>query len=430
MTTRTSRATGGGRTARSRASAAQDEPVVRASFTGTAGRRQMQDEQERAEELERQRQNTPRQPFRYFIKPNTTGEYVIIDDEPTFFRYEHSLQNPRTGRWDLHAPCVKEVADCPICASGGDRYSTFNMYLTILDLVPYVTDDGDEIPWSKKLLVIPPRSQKRFTRLLEKEGSLRGLVVEVERAGSQTARIGEIIDVVEVFDEDTLLEYERTFTDTKGEEHEIIGHEPFPYEELMPDMSLGALRRLVGGSAPAGSRADNDRSLGRRGGRGSSRDDPPARGSRQGRGDRARDEDQDDPPARGRGRRQEHDDDHQDDPPARGRGRRQEHDDDQQGEPPVRTRQPRGRTEDQDDPPVRGRGRREPEEADQQDDPPARGRGRRQEAQEDDPPARGRGRTQSQRDPEDNPAPRGMRTGRQPAPDPTNLADMDDDIPF
>lgn len=371
----------------------------------------MQDEQERAEELERQRQSTPRQPFRYFIKPNTTGEYAIVDDEPTFFRYEHALQDPRSGRWTLFAPCVKEVADCPICASGTDRYSTYNMYLTVIDLVPYTTDDGDEIPWSKKLLVIPPRSQKRFVRLLEKEGSLRGLVVEVERAGNQTARIGEIIDVVEVFDEDTMLEYERTFVDTKGEEHEIIGHEPFPYEELMPDMSLGALRRLVGGTAPAGSRADNDRNLGRRGGRAAAQDDQPARG--RGRGSRDREEDQqDDPPARGRGRRQEEEqDDHQDDPPAR-------------------TRQPRGRSGDQDDPPARGRGRREQEEDDHQDDPPARGRGRRQEAEEDAPPARGRGRSQARQEQEDSPAPRGMRTGRQPPTDPTNLSDMDDDIPF
>lgn len=399
--------------------ARRDDTVVRTSYAGAEGMRQMEADAERREEMQRLREMTPLQPYRYFVGVGDTKQYAIVDHEPTFFRYEHSLRNPDSNRYDLYLPCVKEVADCPVCAAHPDSFPAFVMYLTIIDLEGYVTNAGEEVEWSKKLLVVKPRQAKKFARMLAREGSLRGAIIETTRDAKTDASIGGEFELLEFMDEDELLTYERSYIDKDKNEQWIIGHEPYNYDEIMPDMSLATLESLAGGKPPMGSRRDNARVMGRDSGRRGAREeshdeDPPARGGRrQGTqaAPRGRSEEQydDDQPARSRparGARQPAPD-HDEDPPARSapvRGRRQaaqpEHDDqhddgqdDQQDDPPARTsRAPaaaqRGR---------RAAPQREPEEAPPANDRPVRGMRTR-------PPAQ-----------------------RQPA---DNIPELDDDIPF
>lgn len=241
---------------------ARQEPVATSHFRGAAGLKRMQEEQERAEARREAAKNRVREPFRFFCGNGETREIVIIDDQPDFFRYEHNLQNPRTKRWDLYLPCIDSTANCPVC-SVSERPSYFAMYLTIIDLTPYTNSEGEEIEWSKKLLVVKPAQQKKIMRLFERHGTLRGMVLEMTRDGEKSASIGNDIEFKEFMEDDELAEYVTEYEDKEGKVHEIIGDEPFDYEAIFPEMTEKQLRSYVGGSANAGNREDDDRALGR-----------------------------------------------------------------------------------------------------------------------------------------------------------------------
>lgn len=343
----------------------------------------MEQDSARRDEMQKLRDSTPLQPYRYYVPVGETAEYVIVDEEPTFFRYEHAVMNPSTNRRDMFLPCVREVADCPVCAAHPQDYPYFGMFLTVIDLSGYENSNGDWIEWTKKLLVVKPRQQKKFVRMMEREGSLRGAVVEARREGRMDAVIGNDFDIVEFMEEEELQTYEREYTNRKNDTVVEVGHEEYDYEALMPNLSLQALRDLVGGRAPAGNREETDKALGRGRGRaapadtgGTEEEAAPARG-------RAR-------PARGRTRPEAEapeEDDHEDEAPTQSRAR-----------------------------PARGRTQPEPQE-DEDDAPSGRApRGRRGAAAEEDTP-----RTTP---------PRGMRGRRAAPPEPPLEDDLDEDIPF
>lgn len=285
-------------------------PVKKSSgYHGAVARAKAQEEEERAAARREMSQQSAGMPFRFFCPVGETRRFIIVDDAPDFFRFEHALKNQATKRWDLFTPCIDEEANCPVCKEA-ERPAYFAMYLTVIDLEPYINRDGEEVPWSKKLLVVKPAQHKKINRLYEREGTLRGMLVEVTRDSDKDASIGNDIQFVEFVPEEELAEYETVYIDSKNKEHEVIGHEVFDYDELFPAMTEQQLRALVGGRAEPGSREDDERSTGRGAPRGRDWQDDD-RGATRG---RAR------PAARGRGAAEEPDDDGADDdaPPARG----------------------------------------------------------------------------------------------------------------
>lgn len=221
----------------------------------------MQMEQERAEARREEQRNSVGMPFRFFTPQGETREIVVVDHEPTFFRHEHNLQDSRTKRWDVFLPCIDEVCVCPAC-SVSDRPAYFAMFLTIIDLTPYADKDGNEVPFSKKLLVVKLTQQKKIMRYFERHGSLRGMILSMTRDSKKDANIGDP-EFVEFMSEDDLLTYQSSYVDKENVEHLVDCSEPFNYEELFPPMDEDQLRALVGGERPAGSRAADDRALGR-----------------------------------------------------------------------------------------------------------------------------------------------------------------------
>jgi hypothetical protein len=188
---------------------------------------------------------------------------MIADDRPSFYRWEHALQDKRSKRYDVFLPCIDEFCNCPACGvAGSNRPAYFAMYLTVIDLTPYVKSDGTEIPFTKKLLVVKPMQQKKIMRYFERHGTLRGMVLEMTRDGDKDANIGDP-EYVEHAPEEELADYVSEYTDKDGVVHPIYCDEPYPYEELFPPMDEDQLRALVGGEAPAGSRAADNRALGR-----------------------------------------------------------------------------------------------------------------------------------------------------------------------
>lgn len=388
-------------------------------YRGAAAMRAYEEEQERSAQAAEARKNSSGAPFRFFCKPDgEPREYIIVDEAPDFCRFEHALMNRSSNRYDLFTQCINDTSNCPACKVA-ERPSYFAMYLTIIDLTGYENRDGDWVDWSKKLLVIKPQQQKKFMRLYERHGTLRGMRISATRDGERDAAIGNEIEFIDFVDEADLETYVTTYIDKEDKEHEIIGYEPFDYDELFPAQTEQQIRALVGGKASAGSREDDDNELNRGGSRGRAdsrrsssrdrddRDDdrrPRGRGGREGwddenadddRQDRGRsratrrggDEDEDrgsrSRPARSASRREPQDDDRNDDqrepqdddpPPERGTRRAARRGADEGGDEPTSTRRQAPR-------------RREPEAAD--DDPPQRSASRRAPPPDDDvPPAR------------------------------------------
>lgn len=66
-------------------------------FRGAEGRRRMEEEQERAEIAREASMQMSSMPFRFYCPTGETREYIIVDNEPDFFRFEHNLKNPAAG---------------------------------------------------------------------------------------------------------------------------------------------------------------------------------------------------------------------------------------------------------------------------------------------------------------------------------------------
>lgn len=264
------------------AAATRRGPVT-TSYRGEEGRRRAEEEERLAAARREMAKSNANMPFRFFCRPGESRQVVIVDEAPDFYRHEHNAKDARTGKWSLYFPCLKEAANCAGCKTL-DRPSYYAMYLTIIDLEPYTNRDGEEIPWSKKLLVVKLQQQKKFTRLLERHGTLRGMVIQLTRDTEKDASIGNDIEFVEFMEEAELGEYVTSYEyeDSQGNKKvkDIVGYEPFDYDELFPPMTEQQLRAIVGGSAEPGSEEHDDRAIGRRRGRGASEfddDAPPAR---------------------------------------------------------------------------------------------------------------------------------------------------------
>lgn len=242
-------------------------------YRGAEGRKMMELEEERAKARKEAAALNSHMPFRFFCpEGGEPRQFVIIDEEPDFFRHEHCLKDKRSGKWNIFCECLGENANCPVCKVA-ERPSYFGMFLTIIDLESYINKDNVEVPWSKKLLMVKTQQQKKFTRLHSQHGSLRGMIIEVTRDSQKDSSIGNDIQFIDFMDEDELLTYETVYIDSNKKSHDIIGHEVFDYDELFPRPTEQQLRALVGGKAEPGSREDDDAALGRRSPRRGSGDD-------------------------------------------------------------------------------------------------------------------------------------------------------------
>lgn len=244
-------------------------------YRGEEGRRRAEEEAIRSKARAEARRASSNMPFRYRVGVGQTGSFVVLDDAPDFFRFEHTLKNPATGRFDLHIGCCAEWDNCPADATDDAYYA---LYLTVIDLTPYTNSRGEEVPFARKLLVVKPSQQKKIMRAYsraEKEyGSFRGVVFETTRDGDKDASIGnDIITTGEVIDEDTLQQYVRVWTDAENKEHVENCFEVLDYEALFPSMEADEIASLIGATVP-GSRAYNDQEL--RGGRSASSRGAPA----------------------------------------------------------------------------------------------------------------------------------------------------------
>lgn len=386
-----------------------------AFIRGEAGMRRTDEEIERQKQRAEERKNASNKPFRFFVPVGETRRIIVCDDKPDFFLYEHALKDSE-GRWGrLFTGCIKEHDNCPVCTATG-KESYYAMILTVVDLTPFETRDGDTVEFSRKLLVVKPAQQKKFLRFFNKEGTLRGAMFDMTRDGDKDSSIGNDIEFVEFVDEDELETYSRSWKDREGKKHTELCSEPYVYEDIFDEPTAENLAAIVGADPVPGSRASNDRALGRGSDRGSSRT-----------------------AGRSRGKEDDWEDDKEERKFGRGSARRSRDEEQEEEEEAPRRPARRGREE----PPARSAGRRgRAEEADESEeeaeDPPRRGSTGKRE-----PPARAtRARREEQEEDEDPPPRRAARPAARMATKPDTVGrstsrrappeddDLEDDIPF
>jgi hypothetical protein len=210
------------------------------------------------EEARRRREEGPkdRQPFRFWMPPDTERDFIILDDAPDVFLYEHNLMNNQTQRRDLFIPCVKDHAECPLCRIKG---STYVLLLSVIDLAEFQTRNGDWHDFSRKLLAVKPSQQKRFIRHFQKEGSLRGARFTAIRDSGTDAAIGGQHEFVEYVPEEELATYISSYQTQDGTVVEEDCSVPFEYEKIIRVYSTEEMERLAGLEPLPGSSRSNAR---------------------------------------------------------------------------------------------------------------------------------------------------------------------------
>lgn len=236
-----------------------------AFYRGAEGRAKAEEELIKSKARAAARKEAGNMPFRYRISPGETGTFVVLDDAPDFYRFEHSMKNPATGFFDLITGCCAEFDNCP-ADSAGDPY--YALFMTVIDLVPYTNKNNVTTEFARKLLVVKPAQHKKFLRAYDKAmkmyGTMRGVVFEVARDGQMDSAIGNDIEMSDEFiEEEDLQTYVRTWKDRENKTHTENCFEVFDYEKLFPPMSSEEIAAAMGGNNTPGSAAHNDRVLGR-----------------------------------------------------------------------------------------------------------------------------------------------------------------------
>jgi len=237
-----------------RRSTSSDKPATRATsrtrsdvYSGKSAR----EESERVvAESKKRQEEAGKMPFRFYMNQNDEKSFIILDEEPKFLRWEHEEWDSRNKKMKYHG-CISATDNCPACDSLEYR-SYFAMYLTIIDLTPFTTKKGDDVEFSKKLLVVKQNQHKLFWRKFDKSGSLRGMLFDSFRDKKTDARIGGTIELAETLTEDELQDYVREYEDRDGKP-QTEDVEPYDYLDLFPEVTLEDLEKTFGTAPAAGS---------------------------------------------------------------------------------------------------------------------------------------------------------------------------------
>lgn len=180
---------------------------------------------------------------RFFVPVGQEKQIIILDDGPEVFINEHNLKDPKTGKYSLFTPCIRDFDNCPICDNV--KESTYVLLLTVLDLTPWEDKDGNEHEFTRRLMVVKPMQQKKFIRRFEKEGTLRGAVFTMTRDNAKDASIGSDIEFEE-FEELKAEDWMTSYKDKDGKTHEVDNSQPYVYDEILTEPTYDSLAALIG----------------------------------------------------------------------------------------------------------------------------------------------------------------------------------------
>jgi hypothetical protein len=309
---------------------------------GDAAMQTLKQEQEKAEA---RREAASNGVYRFWIgkDPKNKNKYamhevVVLDDDATQapFAHEHTVPGPGNNFAEARNHiCVDEIDNCVLCRAREQnlgeefKHPAYNMYVTVLDLTPYVIQNGarkgQTIDATRKLMVIPQASVGTFMKIFElgkkMHGTTRGIIMNLTKTQQQDARCGipQMMDTGMLFDympDDELDEYANEEVKRDGKVIKPDGEdiEPVDYEDALAPPDQKVLRKLYNLPASTGSEDEQDETTGtsrvgrrRRGGGadtgsdeeagGNSRVDAPPPRTRSQRAAQGREKEQEPPPA-------------------------------------------------------------------------------------------------------------------------------------
>jgi hypothetical protein len=208
--------------------------------------------------------------LRFYVKGGDDCEIIILDHsiEDGLAFYEHNLQGA-DGKWDIYEPCIKDFAQCPICARF--KESSYVLMLTCLVLKPFTTKKGVVVPHSKMLLPVRITQFDKFRDLeasaKSEGGSLRGmyLIMKRSKSDSKAARIGEpaMLEGGKLYDLIPEAELVRDYghKEVRSEDGTKVFRPanfditPYDYDELFPKPDVKDIQTRYGADMrpPAGS---------------------------------------------------------------------------------------------------------------------------------------------------------------------------------
>jgi hypothetical protein len=243
--------------------AAGGKGKVASRYRGEEGRRMMREDQERIKQRRAMRSAAGSNVRRLWMPENSERKIVVLDMQPDFFRFEHALMNPESGRNDLYTDCTSANDTCPVCMNT-DSNPYYAMYMTVIDLESYEDKNGNLVEWNRRLLVVKSGMQKAWTREADREGNLRGLVYTLYRDKRTDANTGNQIELdteQERYTEEELAAFVRTWKDRDNKTHEEDCSQPYDYDEILPPQSSSELAAIVGAPAVPGSRDAEEEEL-------------------------------------------------------------------------------------------------------------------------------------------------------------------------
>lgn len=154
---------------------------------------------------------------RFYLKVDETAEIVILDEGKGFFVHEYEIYDAARKRMNYET-VNKDTGYDPLEQLVGvdTRFkdASYVMYLTCIDLRPYVDKNGNQKYFTKKLLPVKRAQMKKFKRYLEQYGTYRGMLLRMTRDDPKGAKIGD--PEINPIDGKALLTEEDIFENFKG----------------------------------------------------------------------------------------------------------------------------------------------------------------------------------------------------------------------
>lgn len=231
------------------------------------GKQRLQNELARQRKRKEEREALGNIPSRFFLKRGTNTSVIVLDDSPSFFRYEHNYMGEGAKFKNMFVECLSESEICPACKALPDSRPYYVMILTIIDLTPYVNAQNEEIPFNRKLLAIKSNQQEKFQRkvdaYIKTHGTLRGAIIDIYRSNSETSPASgddfEFVDFEDVDSKEAADYYVRAWRDKAGVDHVETLVDCVDYEEVFPTPTVEELEEMFGIEPPAGSDRSNAR---------------------------------------------------------------------------------------------------------------------------------------------------------------------------
>jgi len=218
-------------------------------------------------------------PRRVWMPADVTNRFLFLEDDPTCFWEHQFVVNDDWKNWE---PCKrrnKMESVCAICDRFPDRQSSYVGYHTVISLTPWTDDKGRTWCFGRQMYGAKlggkdkPGVLKKLERIKQKEGRMRGLVIDCYRTGAKAESVGDDLEVVERIDPDAVVAWIKSQLPPhielinkdreEGKKMTVESFlkrnpvEPFNFEEIIKPRSNADLLSMLGGPSSGGSKSSS-----------------------------------------------------------------------------------------------------------------------------------------------------------------------------